>query len=126
MAKSKIPYESLSISDKIEVKRKKIQRLFRDLPAERKQFADGLIYQFAVTTVTLERLVEEINAGDLIEDFKQGAQQLRRETPALKSYNTTIKSYLPLEKPPRPPPGENSETGRRGAYEFRHEARGSW
>ena len=49
MAKSKIPYESLSISDKIEVKRKKIQRLFRDLPAERKQFADGLIYQFAVS-----------------------------------------------------------------------------
>ena len=33
MAKSKIPYESLSISDKIEVKRKKIQRLFRDLPS---------------------------------------------------------------------------------------------
>ena len=92
MAKSKIPYESLSISDKIEVKRKKIQRLFRDLPAERKQFADGLIYQFAVTTVTLERLVEEINAGDLIEDFKQGAQQLRRETPALKSYNNPTQS----------------------------------
>ena len=90
MAKSKIPYESLSISDKIEVKRKKIQRLFRDLPAERKQFA--------VTTVTLERLVEEINAGDLIEDFKQGAQQLRRETPALKSYNTTIKSFTSLSK----------------------------
>lgn len=98
MAKSKIPYESLSISDKIEVKRRKIQRLFRDLPAERKQFADGLIYQFAVTTVTLERLVEEINAGDLIEDFKQGAQQLRRETPALKSYNTTIKSFTSLSK----------------------------
>ena len=92
MAKSKIPYESLSISDKIEVKRKKIQRLFRDLPAERKQFADGLIYQFAVTTVTLERLVEEI------EHFKQGAQQLRRETPALKSYNTTIKSFTSLSK----------------------------
>lgn len=52
MAKSKIPYESLSISDKIEVKRKKIQRLFRDLPAERKQFADGLIYQFAVTGIS--------------------------------------------------------------------------
>mgnify|MGYP000826084949 FL=1 len=56
------------------------------------------IYQFAVTTVTLERLVEEINAGDLIEDFKQGAQQLRRETPALKSYNTTIKSFTSLSK----------------------------
>ena len=40
---------------------------------QKKQFADGLIYQFAVTTVTLERLVDEINAGDLIEDFVQGA-----------------------------------------------------
>ena len=96
MAKSKIPYESLSISDKIEVKRKKIQRLFRDLPAERKQFADGLIYQFAVTTVTLERIVEEINAGDLIEDFKQGAQQLRRETPTIKSFTSLSKSLLDL------------------------------
>jgi len=68
------------------------------LPAEKKQFADGLIYQFAVTTVTLERLVDEINAGDLIEDFVQGAQKLRRENPALKSYNATIKSFTALSK----------------------------
>lgn len=98
MAKPKIPYESLPIPEKIEVKKKKIQRLFRDLSPEKKQFADGLIHQFAVTTVILERLVEEINAGELIEDFKQGAQQLRRETPALKSYNTTIKSFTALSK----------------------------
>lgn len=98
MAKPKIPYESLPIPEKIEVKKKKIQRLFRDLPTEKKQFADGLIHQFAVTTVILERLVEEINSGELIEDFKQGAQQLRRETPALKSYNTTIKSFTALSK----------------------------
>ena len=98
MAKSKIPYESLSISDKIEVKKRKIKKLFKDLSSEKMQFAEGLIYQFAVASVTLERLVEEINAGDLIEDFKQGAQQLRRETPALKSYNTTIKSFTSLSK----------------------------
>ncbi|MCI9462123.1 MAG: hypothetical protein HFF93_10145 [Oscillibacter sp.] len=57
-----------------------------------------MIYQFAVTTVTLERLVDEINAGDLIEDFVQGAQKLRRENPALKSYNATIKSFTALSK----------------------------
>ena len=72
MANKKIPYESLQTADKIEVKRKKIAKLFKDLPPEKKQFAEGLVYQFAVTTVTLERLVEEINGGDLIEDFKQG------------------------------------------------------
>lgn len=98
MANKKIPYESLQTADKIEVKRKKIAKLFKDLPPEKKQFAEGLVYQFAVTTVTLERLVEEINDGDLIEDFKQGTQELRRENPALKSYNTTIKSFTSLSK----------------------------
>ena len=98
MANQKIPYESLPIDQKIEAKKKKIQKLFKELPSEKKQFADGLIFQFAVTTVTLERLVDEINSGDLIENFKQGAQELRRENPALKSYNTTIKSFTALSK----------------------------
>lgn len=98
MAKRKIPYESLQTEDKIKEKRKKIANLFKDLPAEKKQFADGLVYQLAVTTVTLERLVDEINKGDLIEDFKQGSQELRRENPALKSYNVTIKSFTTLSK----------------------------
>lgn len=98
MARSKISYDDLDISSKIETKRKKIAKLFRELPAEKKQFADGLIYQFAVSTVTLERLVDEINNGELIEDFKQGSQSMRRENPALKSYNATIKSFATLSK----------------------------
>lgn len=98
MAKPKIPYESLSTAEKTDVKKREIARLFRDLPSEKKRFADGLIYQLAVTTVTLERLVEEINNGDLIEDFVQGSQKLRRENPALKSYNATIKSFTALSK----------------------------
>lgn len=98
MAKSKISYDDLDITSKIELKRKKIAKLFRELPAEKKQFADGLIYQFAVSTVTLERLVDEINNGELIEDFKQGSQSMRRENPALKSYNATIKSFATLSK----------------------------
>jgi len=98
MATRKKSYESLETPDKIKAKEKKIKKLFRELPPEKAQFADGLIYQFAVSTVTLERLVEEINSGDLIEIFEQGAQRLRRENPALKSYNTTIKSFTALSK----------------------------
>lgn len=84
--------------EKITAKQKKIKKLFKELPPDRAQFADGLIYQFAVTSVTLERLADEINNGDLIEDFVQGSQKLRRESPALKSYNSTIKSYATLSK----------------------------
>ena len=98
MAKPKISYESLSTAEKIAVKKRKIEKLFRELPPEKKQFADSLIEQFAVSTVTLERLVEEINSGDLIEDFVQGSQKLRRENPALKSYNATVKSFTALSK----------------------------
>lgn len=98
MAERKKRYEDLEIPEKIEENKKKIRKLFRDLPKEQLQFAEGLIYQFAVTTVTLERLVDEINGGDVIENFKQGAQELRRENPALKSYNTTIKSFAALSK----------------------------
>ena len=98
MATKKILYEEMSIAQKIDVKKKRIAKLFRELPPEKKQFADGLIYQFAVATVTLERIVEEINSSDVIEDFVQGAQQLRRENPAIKSYNATIKSFAAISK----------------------------
>ena len=98
MAKPKIPYESLSTAEKIAVKKRRIAKLFRELPPEKRQFADSLIEQLAVSTVTLERLVEEINSGDLIEDFVQGSQKVRRENPALKSYNATVKSFTALSK----------------------------
>ena len=90
MATNKKSYDELSVSEKIEAKKKKIKRLFREMPPEKRQFAEGLINQFAVTSVTLERL------ADLIEDFVQGAQKLRRESPALRAYNTTIKSFSAL------------------------------
>lgn len=98
MAKEKNSYESLSTVDKIAQKEKKIKKLFKDLPAEKKQFAEGLIHQFATTAVTLERLADAINEGELVEDFVQGAQKLKREAPALKSYNTTVKSFTALSK----------------------------
>ena len=86
----------MSNPEKIVAKKRKIKKLFRDLPTEKKQFAEGLINQFAVTSVTLERLADAINNGDLIEDFVQGAQKMRRESPALRAYNTTIKSFSTL------------------------------
>lgn len=98
MANQKKSYQDMETAEKIEENKRKTRKLFRELPKEKMQFAEGLIYQFAVTTVTLERLVDELNGGDVIENFKQGSQELRRENPALKSYNTTIKSFTALSK----------------------------
>ena len=79
-------YQDMDIAEKIEVKKRKIKKLFKELPSDKAQFADGLIAQFAVTSVTLERLADEINGGELIEDFVQGSQSMRRESPALRSF----------------------------------------
>lgn len=98
MAKKKTAYQDLSTAEKVAEKEKKIKKLFRELPPERKQFAEPLVHQFAVTAVTMERLADEINSGDLVEDFIQGTQRLRREAPALKSYNATVKSFATLSK----------------------------
>ena len=78
MATNKKSYDELSVSEKIEAKKKKIKRLFREMPPEKRQFAEGLINQFAVTSVTLERLADEINNGDLIEDFVLSVPTTRR------------------------------------------------
>lgn len=95
MATSK-KYEDMSTEEKIRATERKIKKLFKDIPKERKQFVDAVIYQFSVTTVTLERLVEVLNSGDILENFEQGSQKFMRENPALKSYNTTVKSFTAL------------------------------
>lgn len=96
MSKTARKYEDLPIEEKIKKNERRIKVLFKEVPAEKRQFVDALIYQFAVTTVTLERLVDELNNGDILEDFTNGKQQFRRESPALRGYNTTIKSFTAL------------------------------
>jgi len=98
MAVRKCLNNDMTTDGKINEKKAKIRKLLKDAPKDRLQFAEGLIYQFAVTAVTLERLADEINNGDVIEVFKQGAQEFRRENPAIKSYNATMKSFIVLSK----------------------------
>jgi hypothetical protein len=96
MSKINTKYADMTVEEKTKKVERKIKVLFREVPKERKQFVEALIYQFAVTTVTLERLVEVLNSGDILENFEQGSQKFMRENPALKSYNTTIKSFTAL------------------------------
>jgi hypothetical protein len=91
-------YKDLTNDAKVQHKIRKVKQLFTELSQERHSFAEGLITNFAVCSVTLERLVDEINTGEVIEDFVQGSQKLRRENPAIRAYNSTIKSFSALSK----------------------------
>ena len=98
MAKDNEISNELPIDKRIAKAEAKIKKFFKPLDEEKKKFIAEPIHQLAVTQVTLERLADEINGGDVVEFFEQGSQKMRRENPALKSYNTTIKSYTALFK----------------------------
>ena len=93
MPKVKKNNEELTVGERICRAEKQIRKFFKNLPADKLKFVSEPIHQFAVTQITLQRLSEELEKGDVIEWFEQGKQRLRRENPALKAYNTTIKSY---------------------------------
>ncbi len=104
-------YEEMTNDEKIKTNERRIKRLFRDIEKDRRQFVDAIIYQFAFTTVTLERLVAELNSGEVLEHFEQGSQKFLREHPALRSYNTTVKSFIALANQllnALPPPQQKS------------------
>ena len=93
MPKVKKNTEELTVGERICRAEKQIRKFFKNLPADKLKFVAEPIRQFAVTQITIHRLSEELEKGDVIELFEQGKQRLRRENPALKAYNTTVKSY---------------------------------
>ena len=98
MAKEKKNNADLSVEERIKKAERKLKVFFKKLDEDKKKFLQEPIHQLAVSQVILERLSEEIAQGDVIELFENGKQKIRRENPALKSYNTTIKSYSTLLK----------------------------
>lgn len=70
-----------------------LSKIFKDIDQERKQFADRLIQQCAFMLTTLSELQETLNEQGSIELFVNGKQEMLREHPAAKTYNTMIKNY---------------------------------
>lgn len=98
MTKEKTIKTDIPIEKKISSAERKVKAFFKNLPTEKLKFIEPLIHQLAFIQVTLDRIVEEINNSDILEDFEQGSQKFKRENPALKSYNATVKSYTLLSK----------------------------
>jgi hypothetical protein len=90
--------EDIQIFAKIKAELRKVKPIFKNIGEEKKPLVDRQVQQLAFLQVTLDRLVEKVNTTDILEDFVQGEQCFKRENSALRSYNTTIKSYLAVSK----------------------------
>ena len=98
MAKENEKNDDLTINKRINKAERKLKIFFKNLSDDKKKFIADAVHQLAVLQITLERLSEELEKSDVIEWFEQGNQKIRRENPALKAYNATIKSYTTLFK----------------------------
>lgn len=82
--------------------RKRINSELKDIlekiPADKQTIAARLADELIFMQSTLADLKKQIKEGGTVERFEQGKQSFLRESPALKSYNTTIQRYSALYK----------------------------
>lgn len=76
----------------------KVKKMLELIPADRKPVAEKLIKELDFISRTLDNLRDTVDTMGTVELFEQGKQKFTRESPALKSYNTTIQRYSLLYK----------------------------
>jgi len=77
---------------------RKLRRLFKNLPKDKRKAAEGLLQEAAFMKATLEETRHIIDQEGILEHFEQGAQKFKREHPATKVYNTMINRYAAVCK----------------------------
>jgi hypothetical protein len=75
-----------------------LKQILATIPKDKQPVASRLAAELDFMHDTLEDLKLQIREGGTMEHFSQGKQNFLRESPALKSYNTTIQRYSALYK----------------------------
>ena len=75
-----------------------LEAILEKIPADKQYIGRKLIDELVFMQDTLTMLKRKIKENGTEEEFIQGKQQFVRETPALRSYNTTVQRYSSLYK----------------------------
>lgn len=75
-----------------------LEAILEKIPSDKQYIGRKLIDELVFMQDTLTMLKRKIKENGTEEVFIQGKQQFVRETPALKSYNTTVQRYSSLYK----------------------------
>ena len=71
----------------------RLTNLFKDIDANKRLTAKGLIEEASFMKATLQELKVMIDKDGPIDEMPQGEYSILREHPALKSYNTMVQRY---------------------------------
>ena len=93
-----VKLKELSKDERIKEEIKRLGESFKYLPKEKRDITDKLINRASFLLILLEDLEKEINNNELTSGIVNGGQFYIRTNPAIKEYNTTVKSYQSIIK----------------------------
>ena len=70
-----------------------LKAILEKIPSDKQTIAARLADELVFMQETLTQLKQLVKETGTIEHFQQGKQDFLRESPALRSYNTTLKQY---------------------------------
>ena len=79
--------------ERIQEEVKRLESVFEDVDADKREAALGLIEEAAFMRITLQDLKEEINEKGTVDIMPQGEYSIRRQSPEVQTYNTMIQRY---------------------------------
>lgn len=89
MAKKQLSEKDKRINKEIA----RLKKILKDLQQDKQEIAEGLISEAAFMRITLEDLKEDINTNGVVDEMPQGSYSIKRESPAVKTYNTMVQRY---------------------------------
>lgn len=93
--------------------------ILEKIPDDKKTIGKKLIEELTFMEKTLASLKRQIEDSGEIEHFQQGKQDFLRESPALKSYNTTVQRYSVMYRQLTDLIGKSAEAEKSNAvYDF--------
>ena len=86
--------EVISVNKK--TRKTDFSEILEKIPSDKRMIGEKLVAELTFMEETLADLKTQIREVGTIEHFEQGKQKFLRESPALKSYNTTVQRYSML------------------------------
>ena len=76
----------------------RLQKIFQDIPDNKRAAVEGLIERAAFMRVTLQRLEGSIYDSDLVEEWRNGQQGCLKQAATLQAFNSLMKNYATVIK----------------------------
>lgn len=91
--------KELTKDEKILKEFRRLKRLFRALPKDRKSSVESLMKNAAFMAITLDELQVSINENGPVSEYQNGENQWgTKKSPEVEVYNTMIKNYASVIK----------------------------